>query len=61
MERLSIKTRTNWQDQVESVGLTHHTLHNGKICWNESNCYRFNAREINELETATNKDLKPCV
>lgn len=52
MKRLSIKPRPNWQSAVEQLGLKFHTP-DGHPYWDESVCYRFTAREVDELEAAT--------
>jgi glutathionylspermidine synthase len=61
MERLSIKPRGDWQQQVESLGLSFHTQKNGEIYWNESTCYRFKPQEIEELKAATDEVEKMCI
>ena len=38
--------REDWQQKVESVGLTFHTLENGTPYWDESAAYHFSAAEI---------------
>jgi glutathionylspermidine synthase len=60
MERLIITPRSDWQAQVESFGLTFHTIRD-KPYWNENACYHFKAREIDELETATNEIHALCL
>ncbi len=53
MQRVASVPRPNWQDRVEEAGLAWHSSHGPY--WNESACYRFTAREIEELESATNQ------
>jgi glutathionylspermidine synthase len=53
MKRRVLKPRPDWQTKVEKSGLTFHTL-NGVPYWDESVCYQFTSREVDELEAATN-------
>ncbi|MBL8047860.1 MAG: glutathionylspermidine synthase family protein [Chthonomonas sp.] len=53
MRRVACPPRDNWVEIVEAQGLTYHT-HEGKPYWFESARYEFSAREIAELEQATN-------
>ena len=52
MQRLPLTPRTNWQQIVGEQGLVWHSV-NGKPYWVESAYYRFTAKEIGEIETAT--------
>jgi glutathionylspermidine synthase len=61
MQRLSLAPRTNWQQRVESSGLTFHTLQNGAFYWDESAAYQFSAAEINTLEAAGNTLQEMCL
>ncbi len=60
MQRRSIAPRDNWQQKVEAVGLTFHTLENGDPYWDESACYHFLAAEIDTLEAAGNTLQEMC-
>lgn len=60
MKRLQIKARPNWQAEVERHGLKFHTPE-GHPYWDESVCYRFNAREVDELEAATEELQRLCL
>ena len=53
MHRRYLKARPDWQEKVEKLGLVYHTT-DGKPYWNESACYVFTAREVDEIEAATN-------
>ena len=53
MRRHTIIPRSNWQDSVERVGLTYHTLEDGSPYWDESAYWEFSAAEIDRLEAAT--------
>jgi glutathionylspermidine synthase len=61
MQRLSLPPRTNWQQKVESSGLTFHTLQNGVPYWDESAAYQFTAAEIDTLEAAGNTLQEMCL
>lgn len=53
MRRVASPPRTNWQSNVEAVGLTWHTP--GQPYWNESAFYEFTEAEAELLEAATNE------
>ncbi len=55
MRRRSLTPRADWQNRVEKIGLTYHTLANGTPYWDESVYWEFSAREIDRLEAATNE------
>jgi glutathionylspermidine synthase len=61
MQRITLTPRDNWQQKVESVGLTFHTLENGQPYWDESAVYSFTAAEIDTLEAAGNKLQEMCL
>jgi len=61
MQRLSITPRENWQQKVEAVGLTFHTLDNGQPYWDESATYEFTAAEVDTLEAAGNTLQEMCL
>lgn len=61
MRRLSSSPRSNWQQQVESVGLIYHTLEDGSPYWNESAYYQFTSQEIDTLEKATQELDRMCL
>lgn len=61
MQRIPITPRDNWQQTVESQGLTFHTLENGQPYWDESAAYQFTAAEIDTLEAAGNKLQEMCL
>jgi glutathionylspermidine synthase len=61
MQRTPLTPRENWQQKVESVGLTFHTLENGTPYWDESAAYQFTAAEIDTLEAAGNKLQEMCL
>jgi glutathionylspermidine synthase len=54
MKRVALTRRPDWEQRVESSGLTFHSI-DGKTYWDESVCYEFTAHEIDELERATNE------
>jgi glutathionylspermidine synthase len=61
MQRIPLTPRDNWQQKVESVGLTFHTLENGTPYWDESAAYQFTAAEIDTLEAAGNELHEMCL
>jgi glutathionylspermidine synthase len=60
MQRISTPPRFNWQQKVESQGLSYHTIDN-QTYWDETAFYSFTASEINELETATQTLHELCI
>ena len=61
MQRIPLSPRDNWQQKVESVGLTFHTLENGTPYWDESAAYQFTAAEIDTLEAAGYQLQEMCL
>src|SRR5258708_24219468 len=61
MQRIPLTPRDNWQQKVESVGLTFHTLENGTPYWDESAAYQFTAAEIDTLEAAGYELQEMCL
>ncbi len=60
MERLLIKSRDNWEAQVESLGFYNHT-NNAKVYWHENACYSFTVKEIEEIEKSSNEIEHLCM
>lgn len=60
MRRQQIQPRPNWQQIVESQGLTYHTLDDVPY-WDESVYYQFSAAEIDQLEAATYELDRLCL
>jgi len=54
MQRRVLRPRPNWEQTVEGQGLIYHHTQ-GQVYWDESACYAFSAREVDELEAATNE------
>ncbi len=52
MQRIVTQPRPDWRAQVESLGLSYHTI-DGELYWDESAHYRFSYSEILRLERAT--------
>ena len=52
MQRIPIQPRPDWQTIVESQGFHFHSI-GERPYWDESVCYLFSAREVDQLETAT--------
>jgi glutathionylspermidine synthase len=61
MQRIPLTPRQDWQQKVESAGLTFHTLDNGTPYWDESAAYQFTAAEIDTLEAAGNTLQEMCL
>ncbi len=61
MQRIPLTSRNSWQQKVESIGLTFHTLDNGTPYWDESAAYSFTAAEIDTLEAAGNQLQEMCL
>ena len=64
MQRRTITPRPNWQQIVESQGLLWHGAREGLQAapyWNESAFYEFTAKEVDELEAATNELDRMCI
>jgi glutathionylspermidine synthase len=61
VRRHTIGPRSHWQSRVEEVGLTYHTLADGKPYWDESAYWEFDAAEINRLEAATAELQQLCL
>jgi glutathionylspermidine synthase len=64
MQRIPLTPRDNWQQKVESVGLTFHTPDVPEMdrpYWDESAAYQFTAAEINTLEAAGNTLQEMCL
>jgi glutathionylspermidine synthase len=61
MQRIPLTPREDWQQKVESVGLTFHTLENGTPYWDESAAYQFTAAEIDTLEAAGYQLQEMCL
>lgn len=60
MERISSTPRSNWQSKLESQGLSFHSTKN-ELYWNEYVCYRFQKKEITQLENATREIHAICL
>lgn len=61
MRRLTLTPRTEWQQRVEKIGLTFHTLADGSPYWDETAYWQFTAREIDRLEAATATIQELCL
>ncbi|MBL4614043.1 MAG: glutathionylspermidine synthase family protein [Magnetovibrio sp.] len=47
MERIIIDERDDWRDQAKALGFEFHTF-DGEPYWDETACYRFNLRQIED-------------
>lgn len=59
MKRLNIEPRENWQKKVEESGLTFHSRFGPY--WNESACYAFNSKQVDQLEKSANDLHEMCL
>jgi len=53
VRRISTSPRNGWEKKVEDVGLTWHS--GDRVYWNESAFYQFTAKEVDQIEAATNE------
>lgn len=53
MRRIPSAPRPNWEQRVEEAGLAWHS--SDRPYWNESAFYQFTAKEVSELEAASNE------
>lgn len=60
MRRHRVVARPNWQQKVESVGLSWHSP-GGQTYWDESVYWEFTAAEIDRIEAATAELQKMCL
>lgn len=60
MDRLPLAPRPDWRERVEALGLVWHTA-DGAPYWNEAACYRFDRREIRQIEQATEELYGLCL
>ena len=62
MQRISLTPRDDWQQKVESAGLTFHSPEGmDRPYWDESTAYEFSAAEIDTLEAAGNTLQEMCL
>ena len=62
MQRTSLTPRDDWQQKVESAGLTFHSPEGmDRPYWDESVAYEFSAAEIDTLEAAGNTLQEMCL
>ncbi len=60
MKRKTITPRNNWQELVEKVGLTYHSI-DGVPYWDESAYYEFTMAEVLEIERVTERLHGMCL
>ncbi len=60
MQRNVTPPRFEWQQKVESCGMSYHTI-DGEVYWDETAHYSFTASEIDELEAATAELQEICI
>ena len=59
MKKVLQTPRDNWQEELEKVGFSFHSI-DGKY-WVEDYAYEFSLNQINELEDATNELHQMCI
>jgi glutathionylspermidine synthase len=59
MIRNKIAIRPDWKEKVEKLGFDFHTIEG--TYWDESAYYAFTAREVEQIETATNELWEMCL
>ncbi|RAO78024.1 glutathionylspermidine synthase family protein [Dyella jiangningensis] len=60
MRRQACAPRADWQARLEAQGFDFHTI-DAQPYWREDICYVFDAREIDEIEAATNELHALCL
>jgi glutathionylspermidine synthase len=60
MQRITVQPRENWQATVESQGFHYHSI-DEQPYWDESACYVFTARQVDQLEAATYALNEQCL
>jgi glutathionylspermidine synthase len=60
IQRKPSSPRIGWQETVASQGLVIHSP-GGRKYWDESVCYRFGAKDVDEIEKATNDLQEMCL
>lgn len=60
MKRHDIMPRSDWQSQLEEIGLTYHTP-DGQKYWDETAYYELTANEVDCLEKAANDLHELCI
>ena len=59
MKRIVGSTRDDWQRKVEDLGFHYHSMDG--TYWDESAYYRFNYKQIDQIERATNELYELCL
>lgn len=60
MKRHEILPRHNWQERVENLGFTYHTI-DGVPYWNEGACYVLDSELIDKIDDATQELHDMCI
>lgn len=60
MRRIIAPPRVDWEQAVEEIGFTYHTI-DGDQYWDEAGWYEFSLREIETIEAATNRLHEMCL
>jgi glutathionylspermidine synthase len=59
MKRKKLTARENWKQKAEEIGFLFHSLDD--IYWDETACYSFNYKQIEQIEKATNELYEKCL
>ena len=60
MRRIAVPPRPEWRRRAEELGFSFHTI-DGAPYWTEDVAYAFTAKQVDELEEATNELEKLCL
>jgi len=60
MRRVAVPPRPEWRKRAEELGFAFHTI-DGKPYWTENVAYALTAKQVDELEDATNELEKLCL
>jgi len=61
MRRQRLTPRPDWQQRLETLGLSYHSHEDGSPYWREDACYVFTAAEIERLERAATELQALCL
>lgn len=62
MRRISIRERADWKAKAEAVGFSYHTQEDGSPYWDESACYEFTLRQVeDDIEKAASELENLCL
>lgn len=59
MKRLTVPQRDNWEERLEVVGFTFHSIEG--VYWNEGICYEFTSEQVDKIDDVTAELHKMCL